>query len=162
MGSRTTQLALMLIALLAAGRSSAIDAYWAAISVKPETIVIGSVVQIEAPAFEVDSGLVQDGSHVVQIFATGQVRADSALWGVLPEEPIPLCWEIGSRLEPSVPGKSVWLSSSETFSEGERRIWVVWPLGEVRKRGVDCDHFQALDINQLDKVNADIGKYLKD
>ena len=162
MRSRMTQFALVISVLFASGPSSALTAHWTVISVKPEAIVIGEIVRIESPAFEVDSRMVHDGSRVMRIFATGQVRADTALWGTLPVEPVALCWDTGSRLDPSVPDKDIWLSSSKTFTEGERKIWVIWPLGEVSSWGVGCDRFQAYHIDELNRVKADIAKYLKD
>ena len=141
-------------------RASCLEAYWAALTDKPDLIVVGTLEDRTGGIFTRSYRWRLEQSPSTRYYDIAYVRVDSVLWGEEPDDRVPIYWLARETFDSE--SDVGWVSDTESFVEGDRKIWVVWldrRADEIRQPWFHP--FQAVEFDHLDKVVGEIEKYLR-
>jgi hypothetical protein len=147
------------LVLAAAGvaTSYACEVYWTSVQAKPAFIVVGTVSEVINDAFVLPPGELPDGKRMREVHDTGWIEVEQVLFGDPIARWLPISWFAATRVDPTSPGSSyVDFSTGETYTVGDRRIWVLWRRDRVSDKFSMYLDIQALPVESLKKVKKEI------
>ncbi len=149
-------LALFMVLLSSSGW--ACQAYWTGVAQRPEYIVVGTMHNLSKSDSEFPiNGEQRGNAKVIGIRDCGNIVVERVLLGKSGPKSISVSWFARTRLDPPQ-DYFVDISTSMEFSEGEKRIWVLWKNEDHDELSDEPYHIQALHLDRLDQVLDDIAK----